>query len=249
MTATTESGPGPWMATVDQVLGDLVEAAKKCFLDDLRSVVLFGSGAEGRLRPTSDLNLIVVLKRFDKERADAFREPLRVAQAAGRASVMFLLESELPVAAESFAVKFDDIERRRKVLFGDDVFAKMEIPRSAMKDRLRQVLMNLGLRLRERYLVSSLREEQLVAVIADAAGPLRSAAASLLELEGTAVASPKEALARVAQSSGVADATQLLETLSKARETGTLPAGVAGPVVFRLMALTDALRLRAEKVG
>lgn len=248
MTATTESGPAPWMATVDQVLGDLVAAAKASFGDDLRSIVLFGSGAEGRLRPTSDLNLIVVLKRFERTRADAFREPMRTAQVAGRASVMFLLEAEVPAAAEAFAVKFDDIERRRKVLFGDDVFAQLAIPRAAMKHRLRQVLMNLALRLRERYVLSSLREEQLVPVIADAAGPLRSAAASLLELEGAPVASPKEALQSVAVSAALPDAAQLLENVSTARETRSLPAGTAGSTLFQLMALTEVLRQRVDKV-
>ena len=108
---------------VERMLADLVDSAKQCFGDHLRSVVLFGSGAEGRLRATSDLNLIVVLTRFDKQRVDAFREPLRVAHVAGRATTMFVLESELPAAAEAFAVKFDDIGRRRCVLYGEDLLA------------------------------------------------------------------------------------------------------------------------------
>jgi predicted nucleotidyltransferase len=244
----TTTGPAPELAALaDQVLADLVEAARASFQEDLRSVVLFGSGAEGRLRPTSDLNLVIVLRRFDRAQVDSFREPLRTAHAAGRAGVMFLLESEIAAAAESFAVKFDDIERRRKVLFGDDVFAALQIPAAAKRFRLRQVLMNLSLRLRERYALHSLREEQLVLVVADAAGPLRSAAATLLELEGAAVGSPKEALARVARSCGIADAVHLLETLSMARETRSLPAGTAGPAVFQLMALADAIRERAER--
>lgn len=68
----------------ERLLADLVDAARRCFADDLRSVVLFGSGAEGRLRATSDLNLMFVLRRFEQNQVDAFREPLRIARIAGR---------------------------------------------------------------------------------------------------------------------------------------------------------------------
>jgi hypothetical protein len=38
-----------------------VAAARQVFRDDLRSVILYGSCAEGRLRPTSDIKLVLVL--------------------------------------------------------------------------------------------------------------------------------------------------------------------------------------------
>lgn len=56
---------------------------------------------------------------------------------------------------------------------------------------MKQRLLNLTLRLREAYIARSLREEQLAAVIADAAGPLRACASTLLELEGRASSSPQ----------------------------------------------------------
>ena len=233
----------------ETLLANLVGSARNCFLDDLVSIVLFGSGAEGRLRATSDLNLLFVLKRFSQDRADAFREPWRLACVAGRASAMFVLESELPAAAEAFAVKFDDIGRRRRVLFGADVIAGLTTSRAAKIQRLRQVLMNFTLRLRERYTSLSLREEQLAVVIADAAGPLRSVAATLLELEGHAVSSPKTALEQVAGVLPGADWPQILELMTTARQSRSLPAGVAGPTVFRLMELAAALQNRIEQLA
>lgn len=61
------------------------------------------------MRATSDVNLIAVLTAFDSARIDALREPLRLAHATVRLDVMFLLESEIAAASESFAVKFSDI--------------------------------------------------------------------------------------------------------------------------------------------
>ena len=97
---------------------------------------------------------------------------------------MFLLKDEIPHAARSFAPKFADIRRRRAILFGDDSFASLTIPRDAEIRQLRQQLLNLILRLRAAYVARSLREEQLSLLIAGALGPLRSYAAVLLDLEG-----------------------------------------------------------------
>jgi hypothetical protein len=135
------------------------------------------------------------------------------------------------------------------VLYGDDVIGGLATSREARKQRLCQALLNLSLRLRERYAATSLREERLAIVIAEAAGPLRSAAASLLELEGQAAVSPKEALERVARSLDGSDWAQTLEQVSTARESRRLPAGAAAATVFRLMALAEAMRLRAERLA
>src|SRR5437016_11858847 len=51
---------------VKKVLSDFLEAARNSFGDHLRSVTLFGSAAEGKLRPTSDVNLVVVLSAFEQ---------------------------------------------------------------------------------------------------------------------------------------------------------------------------------------
>src|SRR6478735_3645450 len=182
------------LGSVQGVLSDFVTQAEAAFGADLRAVVLFGSAVEARLRATSDVNLVVVLRRFERAQAEQLQRPLRVAQAAVRLTPMFLLESEVPAVAEAFAVKFDDILHRRTLLFGTDPFAQLVIPKAARIARLKQVLLNLQLRLREQFVSRGLREEQLVLAIADAAAPLRSCAATLLELEGRAAGSPKEAL-------------------------------------------------------
>src|SRR5262245_38266709 len=94
---------------VDRVLAGFVDAAESALGPDLRSIVLYGSAAEGKLRKTSDVNVMVVLAAFNPERVDKLREPLRAAHAAVELEAMFLLEKEIPAAVEAFAVKFADI--------------------------------------------------------------------------------------------------------------------------------------------
>ena len=78
---------------IDQGLSEFLDAARHAFGDELISAVLFGSAVEGRLRSISDVNLLLILKQFDRSRADLIREPFRTAHAAMRLDVMFLLES------------------------------------------------------------------------------------------------------------------------------------------------------------
>ena len=231
---------------VDSVLTEFVNSTKQAFETDLRSIVLYGSGAEGKLRPTSDVNVVVILSKFNQAKADQLREPLRLAHAAIKLKAMFLLEEEVEPASQAFAVKFADIRRRRRVLFGEDPFAGVSVSREDAIFRLKQTLLNLILRLRESYISRGLREEQLVATIADAAGPLRSCAATLLELEGTTASSAKEALQQISSSlPGAEKRNEELQLISEARQRQSLPAGVAALTLFHLIELARLMWVRA----
>ena len=174
------------------------------------------------------------------------REPLRLAEAAIKLRAMFLLEEEVQPATQAFAVKFADIQRRRRVLYGDDPFAAISVSREDSIFRLKQTLLNMILRLRESYISRGLREEQLVATIADVAGPLRSCAATLLELEGAGAPSAKEALQQISVSlPGAEKRNEDLNLISEARERQSLPPGVAAPTLFHLIELARLMWARA----
>jgi predicted nucleotidyltransferase len=233
---------------VERSLEEFAEAARTALGEKLVSIVLFGSAAEGRLRATSDVNVILVLSEFDAQRIDALREALRGAHALIRRECMFILESEVGPASEAFAVKFSDIRERHKVLWGKDLFAGLAPSRDAMRVRLKQILLNFILRTRERYALTSLREEQLAPVVADAAGPLRSAAHLILELEGQASGSPKEALEKLGAEIDRARFSAALENLSRAREDASLPPGTARATTLALIELAQALSERARRL-
>jgi len=234
---------------VARVLDDFVTAAREAFGDQLEAVVLYGSAAEGALRATSDVNVIVVLRAFEKARADRLREAVAVAHAAVQLTAMFLLVDEIGAAGEAFAQKFDDVRRRRRVLWGADPFTALAPSRAALRSRVNQVLLNLTLRLRAAYVERSLREEQLVRVVAEAAAPLRAAAASLMELEGRVLVTPKAALHELAGPVLGAAAEGVLARVSEARETRSLPPDAAGETLLALIELARGLRARLSGLG
>jgi hypothetical protein len=229
-------------AATQRVLDDFVAQCQAAFGAQLVSVVLYGSGAEGRLRSTSDVNLLVLLSEFDAAQANVLREPLRTAHAAVRLRVMFLLQRELGAAAIAFADKLADMQRRRRVLFGSDPLASLTLQRRDEVTRLRQTLLNLVVRLRQRYLLVSLRDEQAALAIAELAGPLRTAAAQYLALAGTPAASPKAALEQV--TAQLPSARGLDGSISAARER-KLPAGHGAATLLQVIDVAEALRQRA----
>jgi hypothetical protein len=102
--------------------------------------------------------------------------------------------------------------------------------------------------MRERYVLVSLREEQLTQLIADAAAPLRASAASLLQLEGNPRETPKRALEHVVEQLGNPAVNLALQQISAAREEEQLAPGTAGPTLMSLLSLTQHLRERAERL-
>jgi predicted nucleotidyltransferase len=71
---------------VRTTLNEFAAAAQEAFAEDLLSVVLFGSAAEGRLRATSDVNVVLVLRHVDPKKLEAIGETYRFAHAAIRLS-------------------------------------------------------------------------------------------------------------------------------------------------------------------
>lgn len=233
----------------ERVLGDLVPAAHAALGDTLESIVLYGSAAEGRLRPASDVNVIFVLNRFDAARVEALGDPVRAAQAAIRLAPMLVLRGEIPQAAAAFAVKFADVVRRHRVLHGSDPFAELTVARADLVARLSQVLLNLRLRLRAVYLTGHTQDDRMINVVVHAAGGLRSAAATLRELEGQPRLPPRDSLLQVVQRIGDARFVQAVEQMSMARERGTLPPGAAREAVLALIDLAGVLHERAVRIG
>jgi len=233
-------------SNVATALSAFLSAARDALSTDLVSAILFGSAAEGRLAPTSDVNLLLVLRTFSPDKTLRVRDAYLAAEAAIKLRVMFVQEDEMSSAAEFFAQKFADILRRHRIVFGQDVLAPLKISRRAEIFRLRQVLLNLVMRLRESCVARGHRPEQVKLILADTFGPLRAACATLLELEDAPNPDSTAALAAVAASFGAQAATAAAQ-LSTAHD-GASGAVDAQDALFQVLALTMQISRRAARL-
>lgn len=227
---------------VAEVLQELATALLEVAGTQLDAMVLFGSGAEGRLRPTSDLNLLVVADDLTLEKFDALRRVYLTGRSAAGLTVMFVEKAEVPRAMEAFAVKFTDIKARHRVLYGNSPLESVEISREATVRRVRQVLLNLTLRLREQYVVEGEYEERLARIVAEVTGPIRACAATLIALQDGRTLAPKAALEELF-AGGSWDAS--LAGISAVHRGEHLPAGVTRRLYGEVLRLLVALDERA----
>ncbi len=229
-------------ASVATLLSQFVAAAKETYGTELVSVVLYGSGAEGKLAPTSDVNVLVVLQSFARDKGDRLQNTFLAAEAAIRLRAMFLLREEIPAAVELFAQKFADIFRRNKVLYGSDPFAGITISRKDQIFRLRQILLNLTLRLREAYVARSQNDAEVLRIMANVFGPLRAAAATLLALEGKPTSDSTAALQSLAAS---VDQGPVVQQIFAAHR-GETPSGKPQESLAHLLDLLKQMAQRAD---
>ena len=174
------------------------------------------------LRPASDVNLILVLSSFDAAEADRIREPFAAARAAIQLTAMFLLEHEVPQAILSFGQKFPTssagiecftasihCRRARTSCRGNTSPEASPVKHDAAPSR--------------RVCGAGTAPERIAALIADAAGPLRSCAATLLELEGKPPLPPKEALIAIVTGFQESGWDEVLAHVSDAGRNGNCP--------------------------
>lgn len=233
---------------ISQVLTKFIMSAKETLSEDLIAVVLFGSAAEGRLRKTSDVNLLLVLSSFELEKMNLIRDQFRFAHAAINLNIMFALQSEINDLSENFGMKFHDIVSRNRILLGQNPFLNLEISRETRKQQLKQSILNLKLRIRERYVLTSLREEQLVHYIAEVSGPIRTFAANILELEGQKFEHPKDALESFVNKLKLNNGESLLQDISDSRKSLVLKNGRAPETVSVLLDLLQHMYEYIQKV-
>lgn len=218
-----------------QLLNSFVDFLKNHLKEDLVSVVLFGSAAENRIRAHSDINLLIVLKSCQLSVLDKIKSEYRDQHNLIHVSCMFLEHGEIINACQSFPLKFLDISKRHQVLAGENIVKEFRIDSSNLKFQLQQTIMNLRLRLRERYSQVSQSEEQLVHIMNEFSGPLRSVAFSLISMNGTTANNPKEALAIFLETHFPQQAQSLARTISDIRESSTLAPELIEPTYRAFM--------------
>jgi hypothetical protein len=181
MSEQLPGAPPAVAAALTRLKEELLRVAGK----NLAGLILYGGLARGRYRPgKSDVNVVVLLGDVSAAALTAIGPALRAARRAAGVAPMILMPSEVPLTAVVFPTKFLDIKDHHVVLYGEDPFATLEVPREQIRLRVVQELRNLTLRLRLRFLAAFDDCESQAATLAGLARPLAVALAALLRLAG-----------------------------------------------------------------
>lgn len=223
-------------------LNQLVDKMKSAFGADLRSVVLYGSGAAGDFHPQhSDLNVLGVLHRLGIEQLEKGNESARWWIKKGHPAPLLMSEEEVRSSADVFSIEFYDIKMQHKLLYGDDLFATMVVPMERHRVQLEHELRSKLLRLRERYMASHHSQRELQQLLLASVSTFGALFRHVLIILGQpAAASKREVFGALASALGL-DASPFL-TLLEAREKGRrLPLSEAKPLFQKYLAEVERI--------
>ncbi len=182
-------------------LDEFVQRLKAAAADNLKSVVLYGSAANGEFHSRhSDVNLLCVVNSADARHIEALHSAVEWWTKLGlRPPLIFTME-ELRRSADVFAIEMLDLKSRHKVLEGIDVLADVTVPLHYHAIQVERELRTNWLRLRQAILAapkkSKIYQELMVTSFSSFVALFRHA---LIAMGEPPAATKREAIERIAK--------------------------------------------------
>jgi len=151
--ASNESLDGQLPTSVQSGLDRFCENMQGALGDQIISIVLYGGFVEKDFIPeNTTVKVMVVLKAVSVELLDQAAIPVQVGCREFGLAVLLLSEDELRRSTDVFPIKFLDMQRRHRLLQGQDVLSDLQIAHDHLRLRCEQEIKNLMLRLHHYYL-------------------------------------------------------------------------------------------------
>jgi predicted nucleotidyltransferase len=146
----------------EQLLNEFVEKLRAAAGENLKSVILYGSAAEGEFHPEySDYNLLCIV------RDTSFASLSKIAGAAEwwrkkkHHPPLIITAKELKDTADVFSIEFSDMKQRYRVLYGEDLLRDLKVPMHLHRSQLEYELREKLFLLRQHVLLAGIHEKAL----------------------------------------------------------------------------------------
>jgi hypothetical protein len=173
------------------------EQLKQAIPVGLRSVVLYGSAAAGdHVSGKSDYNVLVVADRLGVAELNALAPAAVAWSADGNRPPVLFTPTQLATSADAFPIELLDMQQSRRVLFGDDLPAAIQIKPEQLRLKLERDWKTKLLQLRERYLLTRGKPRAVADLMTASLSTILVLCRAALRLHQTDVPANKLAAAR-----------------------------------------------------
>lgn len=149
-------------ALLSEFTGRLKEAAG----DNLKAVVLYGSGATGEFQSAhSDLNVLCVVGDSGSDEIEELHGACLWWTRKGHPAPRVFTLDELHRSADIFAIELLDMKQHHRMLLGEDFFENFEVPMGLHRLQVEHDLRIAWQRLREAVLLAPARKRAHLAIM------------------------------------------------------------------------------------
>src|SRR6266702_2926747 len=146
----------------EKLISEFVEKMRTAAGENLLSVILYGSAAEGEFHPEySDLNLLCVLQDTSFASLSKIAGVVEWWRKKKHHPPLVLTPQELKDTADVFSIEFVDMKQRHRVLYGEDVLSNLDVPMTLHRSQLEYELREKLFLLRQHVLLAGSDEKQL----------------------------------------------------------------------------------------
>jgi predicted nucleotidyltransferase len=136
----------------EKQITDFVNSLKQAAGANLECVALFGSAASGEFHADySDINILCVLRELSAPMLAALAPAIVSWTKRKFPAPLIFSRSELEQCTDVFAIEMLDIRQRHRILYGEDIFAGMNVPMDHHRVQLEHELRTKLLTLRQSY--------------------------------------------------------------------------------------------------
>jgi hypothetical protein len=180
-----------------ELLKELVAKLEQAFSDRLVSVILYGSAASPEhVDRFSDLNVLCVLKQVMPRELLEGEPVLKWWREKGHPWPLLMSEDEVHNSADSFPIEFHDMKERRRILYGLDVIADLNVDPRNYRVQVEHELRSKLFRLRHQGASQLSHPQGLLALCVDSVSTFCVLGRHALELVGKKHKSERRAVVR-----------------------------------------------------
>jgi predicted nucleotidyltransferase len=146
----------------EQLLGDFVQKLRTAAGENVTSVILYGSAADGEFHPEySDVNLLCVVGDTSFASLNKIASAVEWWRKKKHHPPLLVTEKELKDTADVFSIEFIDMKQRHRILYGNDVLRDLQIPMHLHRSQLEYELREKLFLLRQHILLAGSDEKAL----------------------------------------------------------------------------------------
>jgi hypothetical protein len=145
---------------------EMVENINRALPGKLCSAILYGSAAAGDfVAGRSNYNLLLVVDGLGLAELDALATPASQWTKAGHRPPLLFTRGQLRSSVDVFPIEIMDMQRSRRVLFGEDPLADLVVSHEQLRLQVERELKEKLLALREGYLLAGGKPRYIVALL------------------------------------------------------------------------------------